>query len=83
MLKTQTKTLRAAVVGAALGFALGAAPMVGAQNVPETTTRTTTADDDGADWGWIGLLGLAGLAGLMRRERHAHAPYQQPAATRP
>ncbi len=33
------------------------------------TTTTTTADtnNDGFDWGWLGLLGLIGLAGLARK----------------
>ncbi|MEX2535004.1 MAG: WGxxGxxG family protein [Trueperaceae bacterium] len=26
-------------------------------------------DDDGFDWGWLGLLGLIGLAGLAGRKR--------------
>ena len=33
----------------------------------------TSEEDDGTDYGWIGLLGLAGLAGLMglkRDDRH-------------
>ena len=35
-------------------------------------TATAVRDDDGFDWGWIGLLGLAGLAPLfMRRDRPA------------
>ncbi|PZO51643.1 MAG: hypothetical protein DCF15_14695 [Phormidesmis priestleyi] len=28
----------------------------------------TTTDDDGFDWGWLGLLGLVGLAGLKGRD---------------
>lgn len=31
------------------------------------TVQDNDADDDGTDYGWIGLLGLAGLAGLLRR----------------
>lgn len=32
--------------------------------------RTTAAtDDDGFDWGWLGLLGLFGLAGARNRNR--------------
>lgn len=32
--------------------------------------RTTAAtDDDGMDWGWLGLLGLLGLAGMRNRVR--------------
>lgn len=33
------------------------------------TNRVVQNDDDGFDWGWLGLLGLIGLAGLMRRDR--------------
>jgi len=29
-----------------------------------TTTSTDMDDDDGTDWGWVGLLGLIGLYGL-------------------
>ena len=35
-------------------------------------TGTTTEEDDGTDYGWIGLLGLAGLAGLAGRKRDDH-----------
>lgn len=28
------------------------------------------ADDDGFDWGWLGLLGLLGLAGARNRDRN-------------
>lgn len=32
--------------------------------------RATAADDnDGIDWGWLGLLGLIGLAGMRGRDR--------------
>ena len=31
--------------------------------------ETTEEEDDGTDYGWIGLLGLAGLAGLLGRNR--------------
>jgi hypothetical protein len=31
------------------------------------TDTTRTNDDNGTDYGWIGLLGLAGLAGLMKK----------------
>lgn len=32
----------------------------------------TTTEEDGTDYGWIGLLGLAGLAGLLGRKREHH-----------
>lgn len=38
-----------------------------------TGDRVNTTDnnrnDDGFDWGWLGLLGLIGLAGLKGRDR--------------
>ncbi|TYP73747.1 WGxxGxxG family protein [Paenibacillus methanolicus] len=27
-------------------------------------------DDDGFEWGWLGLLGLLGLAGMRAKDRH-------------
>lgn len=35
------------------------------------TIRTDSQrDNDGMDYGWLGLLGLAGLAGLRKRPEH-------------
>ena len=50
----------------ALALALLAASPVLAQEA-ETEATPATTQDDGFDWGWIGLLGLAGLAGLRGR----------------
>ena len=36
----------------------------------DATPVVATQEDDGFDWGWLGLLGLAGLAGLRRRDDH-------------
>lgn len=56
---------RVAVLLAATTFGVGAAtPVALAQD-----TGTTTEEDDGTDYGWIGLLGLAGLAGLLGLKR--------------
>ena len=33
-----------------------------------STTTDTTTNDNGFDYGWLGLLGLVGLAGLTRRQ---------------
>jgi MYXO-CTERM domain-containing protein len=41
----------------------------------DAALRTTTAvsdDDDGPNYGWLGLLGLVGLGGLLRRDRDVH-----------
>ena len=37
---------------------------------PVVPSETVVAEDDGFDWGWLGLLGLIGLAGLKGRDRH-------------
>lgn len=42
---------------------------------PGTTTTTTADDNDGFDWGWLGLLGLIGLAGLKGRDRDTSNSY--------
>ncbi|HAA30178.1 MAG TPA: hypothetical protein DCE56_23960 [Cyanobacteria bacterium UBA8553] len=50
----------------------------------DNTTTTTaprqdvdsTQQDDGFDWGWLGLLGLAGLAGLAGRKRPDEVRYR-------
>ena len=52
----------------ALAICLTAALPLVAQTTPPATTGTTVQQDDGFDWGWLGLLGLAGLAGLRRRD---------------
>ena len=44
--------------------------LVSAQNTNTgagTTAGQRTRDDDGFDWGWLGLLGLLGLTSLLRR----------------
>ena len=56
---------RVMVLFAAAALGVGAtAPVALAQE-----GETTTEEDDGSDYGWIGLIGLAGLAGLMGRKR--------------
>lgn len=34
------------------------------------------AEDDGFDWGWLGLLGLLGLAGLAGRNKERTTTYR-------
>ena len=45
-------------------------------------TTTIDNDDDGINWGWLGLLGLAGLLGLKRREPDTVATTRTANATR-
>ncbi|MDQ0060850.1 WGxxGxxG family protein [Paenibacillus harenae] len=42
---------------------------VNGNNYRTNNYRATAADDDGFDWGWLGLIGLIGLAGMRGRER--------------
>lgn len=44
--------------------------MNGTNNYRTNNVRATAAaDNDGFDWGWVGLLGLIGLAGMRNRDR--------------
>ena len=40
-----------------------------ATNDNATQVQNRNTDDEGFDWGWLGLLGLIGLAGLRGRHR--------------
>lgn len=69
---------QSAALATIIGVASAAAPnVVIAQDVGAATERQAERvanefdDDDGMDWGWLGLLGLAGLLGLRRRD-HDH-----------
>ena len=65
------KLLQASVVTIALGGAL--VPMMSSSEAQVTTGTdrgTTTTNDEGADFGWIGIFGLAGLAGLLGNRRN-------------
>jgi MYXO-CTERM domain-containing protein len=59
------KKFRAALFAGALTVTMPL--LANAQEVREPA-RAQTPDDDGPDFGWLGLLGLAGLSGLKRRD---------------
>lgn len=40
-------------------------------------------EDDGFDWGWLGLLGLLGLAGLAGKNKQTHSNYETRTGTEP
>ena len=61
----KTRLLPIAVIVGTIG--LTSALPSAAQNTTSDMNRTTTTEDRGFNWGWLGLLGLAGLAGLRRR----------------
>jgi MYXO-CTERM domain-containing protein len=46
--------------------------------VAQDDTTAEADDDDGTDYGWIGLLGLAGLAGLAGRKRRDGVVHREP-----
>ena len=58
------KTTILLLVTAMLSLGLGG----GAATLAQDTAMESRADDNEAEWGWVGLLGLAGLLGLRRRE---------------
>jgi MYXO-CTERM domain-containing protein len=71
MRKTELRTLLWSSLFALVMFAAptpASAQVAGDSGYMQTQTAD---DDDGTDWGWLGLLGLAGLLGLRRRE-HTH-----------
>lgn len=50
----------------------------GTDNTTTTSTDNTRTQDDGFDWGWLGLIGLAGLAGLAGKKRQEPTAYREP-----
>jgi MYXO-CTERM domain-containing protein len=56
------KRITVLLTAAALGVG-AASPVALAQDSDAAT------EEDGTDYGWVGLLGLAGLAGLLGRKR--------------
>lgn len=61
-------------------FALSASAQTQAPGSTDTTgtqTQTDVADDNDADWGWLGLLGLFGLAGLARKRQDPNVRYRE------
>ena len=67
-----------AVSLAALPLSLPASAQTG--NLDTDVNRTVAVrEDDGFDWGWLGLLGLLGLAGLGgRKKRNDTVAYRDP-----
>lgn len=51
-----------------LGTTTFASPDTGNDNNINENAMAEGNDDDGMDWGWIGLIGLAGLLGMKRRD---------------
>ncbi len=71
------KFKQAAALMTALWIGLGTTSIALSQNAtgnttPPATTSAPATNNDGFDWGWLGLLGLLGLAGLRRRPDTVH-----------
>ncbi|MEA5452012.1 WGxxGxxG family protein [Leptolyngbya sp. CCNP1308] len=72
------------VTPAAPGTVDPSAPVAPDATVPNETyadpvapnATTTTTEDDGLSWGWLGLLGLLGLGGLAGRSRASAPAYR-------
>lgn len=72
----KNKSFLATWLGAgAIALSLAVLPSTLPASAQTTTTdpaapvdTVVTTDDDGFDWGWLGLLGLLGLAGLKGRD---------------
>lgn len=63
------KTTAAVLTASALLLSPVAASASETEEPEVTTTTVDDNEDDGMNWGWLGLLGLAGLAGLAGRKR--------------
>lgn len=72
------------ICASAFAVSLAALPLslpASAQTNLDTDANRTIAvqEDDGFDWGWLGLLGLLGLGGLAgRNKRNDTVAYRDP-----
>lgn len=53
-------------------------PASAQEAAPEVPGEIIENEDNGFDWGWLGLLGLIGLAGLAGKKRSEPAAYRDP-----
>lgn len=79
-----SKVLGAGLITASIAFLPNALPAQaqlddGAYQQNEGVLENEGYNDDGFDWGWLGLLGLIGLAGLARdKKKHTNTVYTDP-----
>ena len=84
-----SKLIAAGVLSASVAVVPLNLPASAQSNTGSTTDTTTTTaprqsvdntarNDDGFDWGWLGLLGLVGLAGLIPRKHEEPVRYRNP-----
>jgi len=74
----RSNTVSALMLAGAL--ALPAVSFAQANNPADDRSVVTDIDrdNDGDNWGWLGLLGLAGLLGLKRRDRETQRGHVTP-----
>jgi hypothetical protein len=60
-------------------LALPVSAQVAQTNEP---ARVYENEDNGFDWGWLGLFGLIGLAGLAGKNRSEPTAYRDPGTSR-
>ncbi len=82
-MKSNLRSFLAKGIGAgALALSLSVLPSILPASATTTDptvpggTVTDVENDDGFDWGWLGLLGLIGLAGLKGRDHDTSARYR-------
>ena len=76
-----SKTLCASAFAVSLAALPLSLPASAQTDTLDTDVNRTVAvrEDDGFDWGWLGLLGLLGLAGLGgRKKRNDTVAYRDP-----
>ncbi len=66
---SSTPMLSASAQGGSSGTSSTSNPSNTNSGTMSSQGADSTRDDQGFDWGWVGLLGLLGLAGLRKPER--------------
>ena len=64
--------LSALVLAGALALPAVSSAQVDTPDNDQRIATNADRDNDGTNWGWLGLLGLAGLMGLKRKDRETH-----------
>jgi hypothetical protein len=63
-----------------IGTALTPLTLPVSAQVAEPNEPVVVNENDGFDWGWLGLIGLLGLAGLAGKNRQTPTAYREPDA---
>jgi hypothetical protein len=63
-----------------LSTAITSVALPASAQVAEPNEPVVVNENDGFDWGWLGLIGLLGLAGLAGKNRQTPTAYREPDA---